>query len=323
MGIAHQLKERFRLIVEAAVRNVLNDQGLIKQPVQNKTRSVDEQIRYNAGTVLSAIHRNESFAKPADAGFRVYSQFDEDGIIDYLIRAVECPNRTFVEIGTEDYRESNTRFLLEHRSWRGVTIDGSNRAQEWMDIFGIAFFHDIRHKQAYVTAENINSLLSETFESIDLLSLDIDGVDYYVWKAIDSRRPRIVLIEFNPLFGLEHKITVPYRPDFDRAAYHYSKSVFGASLPALVELAHENKYTLVAISQGPNAFFIANEHLGELHTLEIKDIDGMCDIKDQFDQENRPLLRGDRSERLQRVKDVLVYDLSTHATRSISDIFRI
>jgi hypothetical protein len=200
--------------------------------------------------------------------FSVYSQWGEDGIIDWLVSQIpEIPN-TFVEFGVENYRESNTRLLLMLHNWRGLIMDGSENNIRDICSQRIYWKHELTAKHAFINAENINTLIKEEgmSDDIGLLSIDIDGNDYWIWKAIHVVNPAIVIIEYNAVFGDIHMLTVPYCPEFRRQEAHYSNLYFGASLPALIELGNSKGYQFVGTnSAGSNAFFIRKElmtHLG-------------------------------------------------------------
>ncbi len=197
-----------------------------------------------------------------DVEFCAFSQWGEDGIIDWLIERLPGIPRSFVEFGVGDYRESNTRLLLQLRNWRGLVLDGSSahiadiRSQE------IYWRHEIQANKAFIDRDNINSLIEEAGFSgdIGLLSVDIDGNDYWVWQAIKVVRPAIVVCEYNAVFGDKYQITVPYRPDFQRSEAHHSLLYFGASLKAMVALGKEKGYTFVGTgSSGCNAFFLRDD----------------------------------------------------------------
>ena len=196
--------------------------------------------------------------------FRVYSQWGEDGIIDHLVRHVRVPRKLFVEFGVEGYDEANTRFLMINHNWAGLVIDGSawgiahlRRSQEY-------WLYNLKAVQAFVTAENINQLLAEhgATGEIGLLSIDIDGMDYWVWKAIDVVSPAIVVVEYNHRFGSADAVTVPYDSRFDRWKAHHSILYYGASLRAMVQLGAEKGYAFVGCgSAGLNAFFVRRDLL--------------------------------------------------------------
>jgi hypothetical protein len=196
--------------------------------------------------------------------FQVYSQWGEDGIIQYLLRHVSVSKKVFVEFGVENYQEANTRWLVEGHNWSGLVLDGSQQHVASIKSDAIYWKHQLRAVAAFVTPENINGLISENGVSgdIGLLSVDIDGIDYWVWKAIDVVTPAIVIVEYNSLFGPIKSVTVPYDPGFVRQKAHYSWSYYGASLAALVALGKTKGYSLVGSnSAGNNAFFVRKDLL--------------------------------------------------------------
>jgi hypothetical protein len=197
----------------------------------------------------------------AEVEFRVFSQFGEDGIIQYLIRAIGIPPeaRRFVEFGVEDYSEANTRFLLINDNWRGLLMDSNASRVQAIQQTSLYWRHDLTAIHAHVTRENINGLLeAQDFRGeIGLLSIDIDGNDYWVWEAIEAVRPIIVVAEYNSVLGRQHAIVVPYDPAFAIARAHPSTLYFGASLRALCQLAKRKGYVFVGCeSAGANAFFV-------------------------------------------------------------------
>ena len=107
---------------------------------------------------------------------------------------------------------------------------------------------------------------------IGLLSIDIDGNDYWIWKSIEVVQPVIVVIEYNSVFGLDNAITIPYKKDFFRTDAHYSNLYFGASLLALVMLGEEKGYSFVGSdSAGVNAYFVKNSRINNLIPLTVKE----------------------------------------------------
>lgn len=197
-----------------------------------------------------------------DWEFQVFSQAGDDGIIQWLVREVPVSKKTFVEFGVEDYTEANTRFLLTRNYWSGLVMDGSagNAAAIRSDMISVG--RRLRSAQAFITAENINDALRTNGMSgpIGLLSIDIDGNDYWVWKAIEEVEASIVVIEYNARFGPERAVVVPYRPDFQRAEAHHSMIYYGASLAALCGLGREKGFDLVGCnSYGNNAFFVRSD----------------------------------------------------------------
>lgn len=197
-----------------------------------------------------------------EAEFRVFSQWGEDGIIQFLIRHVPIVNTNFVEFGVQNYLESNTRFLLVHNNWSGLVIDGSEENVRSIRRDEIYWQHTFHAECAFITSDNINELIGShgLKNDIGLLSVDVDGNDYWIWKAIDIVSPRIVIVEYNSRFGAEKEVTIPYDPAFVRSRAHASMIYYGASLSALARLGEEKGYSLVGCnSAGNNAFFVRKD----------------------------------------------------------------
>lgn len=198
----------------------------------------------------------------ADAEFRVSSQWGEDGIIEFLCQCLPGLPRSFVEFGVGDYREANTRFLLEHRGWRGLVMDSDGGHMAALRTQALHWRHDLVALQATVTAETVAALVDGAGFGPEpgLLSVDIDGNDYWVLQALDGLRPGIVVCEFNGLFGDLQAVSIPYRPDFDRLQAHHAGQYFGCSLAALQGLWTARGYRFVGTgSAGVNAFFVRGD----------------------------------------------------------------
>lgn len=235
------------------------------QAMQEQLHAVERRLRLlqeGLGRVEARQLAGDDSPDLAAHEFRVFSQWGEDGIIDRLVRHVPIARKLFVEFGVEGYDEANTRFLLVHHNWAGLVIDGSawgisrvrNSPEYWL--------YNLKAVEAFITAENINQLLggNGVAGEIGLLSIDIDGMDYWVWKAIDVVTPAIVVIEYNHRFGIDDAVTVPYDPAFDRWKAHHSILYYGASLKALCQLAAEKGYAFVGCgSAGLNAFFVRRD----------------------------------------------------------------
>ncbi|MCA1817683.1 MAG: hypothetical protein LC746_15060 [Acidobacteria bacterium] len=197
--------------------------------------------------------------------FRAFSQSGEDGIISWLVAGLGgCP-KVFVEFGVEDYREANTRFLAEHDNWTGLVMDGSRENIERVRASEVCWRQNLRAAEAFVTRENVNRLISGqgVAGEIGLLSIDIDGNDYWVWEAISVVSPWLVVVEYNHRFGGELAVTIPYDEHFRRGG-KYPVYYFGASLAALCLLGARKGYAFVGCeSHGVNAFFVRRDVLPE------------------------------------------------------------
>jgi hypothetical protein len=230
----------------------------------------DDALRGAAATqkMLSAQYRQQYLAQLApvnfrDAGFRLYSQHDEDGILLLIFAIIGTLNGRCVEICAGDGLECNTANLLVHHRWQGLLVDGNLTNVQHARLFygqhANTRFWPPTVVQAWITRNNVNELIrSNGFGGeIDLLSLDIDGIDYWLWEQIDCISPRVVVLEFNHLWGPDAAVTVPYRDDFVAEFSAYGSDYAGASLRAFVKLGRIKGYRLVGVNSiATNAFFI-------------------------------------------------------------------
>ena len=228
------------------------------QTVEERCKRMQEAIGRIESRQLSGLLPGEIKA----AEFRVFSQWGEDGILQHLLRHIPVSRKMFVEFGVENYDEANTRFLLINDNWTGLVIDGSDQNIEYLKSDEIYWRYNLKAEQAFITKDNINELIRRNgiCDEIGVLSIDIDGNDYWVWEAIDVVLPSVVIVEYNSRFGAERAVTIPYRADFVRSRAHYSNIYCGASLAALCLLGRRKGYSFVGCnSAGNNAFFVLQE----------------------------------------------------------------
>ena len=209
----------------------------------------------------------------SDIEFQVYSQWGEDGIIDWLINKYPEIPKSFLEIGTQDYKESNTRFLLINKNWNGFIIEADKAAVKDIKSQRIYWKHNLRAINEFITKDNINNVIKKFNipKKIGLLSLDIDGVDYWVLKKLSALDPSIIVCEYNSLFGQKKSVTVPYKSNFIRSKEHYSNLYYGASINAFIDLMKKKNYFLIGTnSAGNNAFFVKKNIWNKVKKLIIK-----------------------------------------------------
>ena len=222
-----------------------------------------EQLRYSIGEMETLkVDPGTSVRE-----FKVFSQSGEDGVIQWLIHNIPIQSKRFIEFGVQNYTELKTRFLLMHDNWSGLIMDGSQENMDYVKQDNICWMHDLKPVPAFITAENINTLIRDNgFDGeVGILSIDIDGNDYWVWKAISCVQADIVICEYNSRFGSERAVTIPYDPNFYRTEAHSSNLYFGASIRALTLLGQQKGYALVYGNEiGSNLFFIRRELLNDV-----------------------------------------------------------
>ncbi len=253
------------------------------------------------------------------AEFKVFSQWGDDGIIQYLIHRISISKEYFVEFGVENYTEANTRFLLMNNNWSGLVMDGSASHVDHIKKDSIYWKHDLRARQAFVTAENINTLLDEQEvpDRVGIFHIDIDGNDYWIWKNLQRVKADIVIVEYNSLFGPSRSITIPYQADFVRTKAHFSNLYYGCSVAALCDLAKEKGYSFVGCnSAGNNAYFVLNEKLGDLKALSPEDGFVNSRFRESRDEAGQlTFLSGGKREAL--IKKMPVYNTRTQQLETL------
>lgn len=256
--------------------------------------------------------------------YKVFSQWGEDGIIQFLVNSVEITNKTFIEFGVEDYSEANTRYLLMKDNWSGLIIDGSEANMQRVRNSELYWRYNLKAVSKFISKENINELFVNNGINgdIGLLSIDIDGNDYWVWKAIEVISPRIVICEYNSLFGSKRRITTPYDEKFIRSEYHTSNLVYGASIKALTCLANEKGYCLVAgNSAGNNLFFVREDCMNNLKPKSIDEVYEKANFREG--RKNGRLTFDDFNQRREQVKECLVYDLEKEKLIKLEEVFKV
>ncbi|MCJ2142952.1 glycosyltransferase family 2 protein [Methylobacterium sp. E-066] len=282
----------------------------------NHERSILLQGRMASNAVPACL------TELADAEFRVFSQWGEDGIIDWLVRSIPMPRHVFVEFGVESFKEANCRFLLQNRNWKGLVMDGSEKYMADLRNDKIYWMFDLDARPAFVTRENINELLEEAGVTgpIGVLSVDIDGNDYWVWESINCIDPAIVICEYNPILGDTQPISLPYSSNFDRFDGHHSGLYFGCSISALVSLAAKKGYSLVGTnSNGINAFFVRNDLLNHLNGKLEQITTYPSRHRDSRDENGQMAYTGGMN-RIQQLADLPVVNVETGNSINIKDI---
>jgi hypothetical protein len=233
----------------------------------HQLREIDVDREWQGAAILrsaypSLVAPTSGLAALRAAEVRVHSQNGEDGILAYLLDRIGPTTRDVVEFGIGDGTECCAANLVLTFGWSAhlleANADGARAA--------VAFYAQraggrVNVDHTAVEPDTVDALLSRHVASVfDVLSLDIDGNDYWVLEALQAVRPRVIVVEYNASFGPERSVTIPYTRDFDRYSVHASGFYHGASLTALARLGERKGYVLAGCdSRGTNAFLVDAE----------------------------------------------------------------
>jgi hypothetical protein len=255
---------------------------------------VFDKIMLCIGKVQISINRNmySDVEDLNETEVKIFSQNGEDGIIDYLTYKLKLDKKNFVEIGVGNYRESNTRYLYNRYHPKGLIIDYVDDMVNKVKPFVNFWKGDLRICNKKINSENIIDLLDIHCDyEIDLFSIDIDGVDYWIIKKLKNNISKIFVAEYNPVFGAELEVTTPNTSEFERTKYHYSNLCYGMSLKALINLMDQKGYYFIGTNlQKNNAFFVLKIFKKEdfFKNIKIKKLENYTNsnIRDSRDKNN-------------------------------------
>ena len=256
------MNEENQIAAVQALLEALNNLGvemnrLRGDMVRNSSYLARQEIESIKNRIKQSSTRLEHY------GFKVYSQQDEDGILEEIFRRLEIKQGIFCEIGVEHGLECNSLYLL-HKGWRGAWLEGNPNQREKIE----RIFHSLLTAKrlsvgiGFITPENIDDAIEKTLSTIELdahaldfLSIDIDGMDIYLLESL-TYRPKVICIEYNAKFPP----TVSKKPVFDPEYCWQGGDYMGSSLSALTAAANSKGYTLVGTNiTGVNAFFVREE----------------------------------------------------------------
>lgn len=294
---------------------------LIGNSIQISNQEKTEIELLAVGSLLSNQQYSMNSRNINDYEFRIFSQFGDDGIIQYLIKHISIENEIFVEFGVENYLESNTRFLMMNNNWSGFVMDGSEDAMNSLKNQNWYWRYSLISKAVFIDKENINELLANTgFSNIGLLHIDLDGNDYHILTEINLSKlnPSILILEYNSIFGNDRAITIPYDKAFVRTNSHYSNLYWGASLPALNHAASKKGYSLIGCNlAGNNAYFIKNSLLNDkVKKLSIEDAFRESKFRESRNKDySLSYLAG--NERIEMIKGLEVINVITNESEKL------
>ncbi|EJC74126.1 hypothetical protein Rleg10DRAFT_2599 [Rhizobium leguminosarum bv. trifolii WSM2012] len=296
-------------------------EGVVARGLSNTRQQIDDLMILQGRALALQNSERAPLARLQDAEFKVFSQFGEDGILQYLIRETGITRRetSFIEFGVQNYSESSTRFLLMNDHWRGLIIDGSKEYMDFVRNQDLYWRHDLTAVDAWIDRDNINQLIGDAGfgGDVGILSVDIDGNDYWVWEKIDICNPVIVIVEWNSVFGPDYAISVPYDRAFQREKAHYSNLFWGASISAFEHLASKKGYALVGSNTAANnLFFVRKDRLGRLNQLTPTEAYIDSRFRDSRDASGKLNFLGGDKRRLE-ILDVPVVDVITGANTTL------
>jgi hypothetical protein len=290
------------------INNINADLNALQTAIQElkilEAKSIAAQHLANTETILKDLNKAE---------FKVFSQWGDDGIIQFLVDYLAIEHHTFIEFGVENYLESNTRFLLVNNCWKGLVMDGSENNVNQIKQSNLYWQYHLQAKCTFIHKDNINTLISECSnqKELGILVIDVDGNDYWIWETIEVVQPTIVIVEYNSLFGNERAITIPYQSNFRRTEAHYSNLFYGASLKALQVLATTKNYALVACNNnGNNAFFVRKDQLKGLKELSVKQAYKQATFRESRDQQGK-LTYLNFDDAVQVIKGLSVFNIES------------
>jgi hypothetical protein len=303
------------------MRNLLRQaRTFFSREIKNEIALARDEARFLAGVQLSRqVFPPDTPLK--EVAFRAFSQFGDDGVIQHLIRHIPIETDTFVEFGTESYEESNTRFLLQKDNWRGYILDLDSSPSQFFQERLLHIRHSIDFKQAFITRENINELLQPVAGDIGLMSIDIDGMDYWVWEAIDVASPRIVIAEYQSHFGPELPLTPAYSSTFSRFKNHYTGLCCGASLAAMERLGKKKGYDLIGTAGWQNAYFVRQDVRGSLPVRTAKESWVEVRFRDSRDKDFNYSGLSTLKERQHAMRDALLVNVETMEEKTVAEWF--
>jgi len=294
-----------------------------------RLRSVADDFRLSCGQAAIQSNRcNQSkFKFLWDAEVKIFSQWGEDGILDYLCELLEIVRPRIIEFGSGNFTECNSRYLAEARNASVLAVDSRTDLSASIKSMDVAWRSTVVARQEWITpdtAPNAMAAARNEFGGLDIVSLDIDGNDYWVAENLDLTGVRVVVVEYNSLWGSLRAVTVPRDDNFDRSAMHFSNVYYGASLKAFIRLFKSKKFTFLGTNRAcNNAFFVH----GPLPSRGIEPPDTTRDLGQFTDlrfrearDESGRLTYSHPRKALEQCRELPLWDLESNALIKVSEI---
>jgi len=283
-------------------------------PVFSELNEIKFLIGQNS--IISSRSMSNTFKHLWDAEVKVYSQWGEDGILDFLCEKLEISKPKFLEIGAGNFTECNSRFIAANRNASVVAVDISKNLMKSINSTTLKWTNHLFGLEKLVKPDNINQIINDAIlkmDGLDIISFDIDGNDYWVVDNAILDKVKVVVVEYNPIFGSDFAVSVPQDDNFDRFVKHSSGLYFGASLMAFISTLSKKDFVFIGSNRvGNNAFFIAKNSIKKIGLPTPNDLSIYTDwrIRESRDTLGNLSYSG-LSKRLEIIKDLPLVDVKS------------
>ena len=302
----------------------------IKKAIYAQIENESRSLKFSLGqaSVLASRANSSSFQDLWDAEVKVFSQWGEDGILDFLCERLRISKPKVLEIGAGNFKECNSKFLAENRSASAYLVDGRTDLISSVNRDSLIWKTHLFAVNTWVSPNNIAEICQDAslkLNGIDILSLDIDGNDYWVLDSCPLEEVRVVVLEYNPLFGSEYPVTVPRDDKFVRREKHSSCLYYGASLRAFIELMNSRNFDFIGTNRvGNNAFFIKSTELEKIGLRPRQELSVYTDwrIRETRDPTGKLSLKSG-AERVSEIGYLPLVNLQNHEEMTVAEANRI
>lgn len=256
--------------------------------------------------------------------FQVFSQFGEDGIINFLCQALHVSKPSVLEIGVEDFQECNSHFLGYSRNASIVAVDKYPLHEDFLSKSSLRWKNTVEAWTRDVTPDNINDIYKDCevfLGAIDIFSLDIDGIDFWVFKRLENINAKILILEYNALYGSKRSVSVPFEENFDRTQKHFSNKYYGCSLLALIDEADKKGYQFIGSNRACNNAFFIKQNLVSAEAFQVLPLQEYTDLtfRESRDFEGELTYFNSKLE-LDAISKMPLVDMSTNQLIKVGDL---
>lgn len=268
---------------------------------------------------------SDKFEQLWDAEVKVFSQWGEDGILDYLCEQLGISKPKVLEIGAGNFGECNSRFLAENRNASVFAVDGRDDLSSTINQNSLRWKTHIFSMQEWITPKNINKVINAARESmlgIDIFSLDLDGNDFWILDEANLQSVSIVVVEYNPLFGSKLAVSVPRDDTFDRTTKHFSWLYYGASIKAFIKILSQKDFVFVGTNRvGSNGFFVRKSIVNKIKIELPEDLSPYVDwrIRESRNQQGE-LNYLSNNDRIDQIKDMPLINILDGSEIQVKDL---